>query len=318
MVSYGANRILWNIYNNPILLKDTFKVMNEYVVPNALEQVKTGLDYMWIAEDLGFSSGPFFSLEQYREFVHPFLKQLVDEVRRVRKDLPIAFHCCGNFKIFIEDMIDLGIQAINPFQRTATWDLKEVKKKVGVRIVTDVHLPEQVKYVKDVVDIIQIPAFLCRQTDLIVAAAKTKKPINIKKGQFLGPDDVKYIIDKVTSTGNKKILLTERGSCFGYNNLIVDFRSFLIMKKFGYPVIFDATHSLQRPSASAGISGGDREFVSPLAKAAVACGVDGIFMEVHPNPKLALSDKHTSFPLNKLDSFLKEIFKIREVLDARK
>jgi len=196
--------------------------------------------------------------------------------------------------------------------------LKEVKKKVGVRIVTDVHLPEQVKYVKDVVDIIQIPAFLCRQTDLIVAAAKTKKPINIKKGQFLGPDDVKYIIDKVTSTGNKKILLTERGSCFGYNNLIVDFRSFLIMKKFGYPVIFDATHSLQRPSASAGISGGDREFVSPLAKAAVACGVDGIFMEVHPNPKLALSDKHTSFPLNKLDSFLKEIFKIREVLDARK
>lgn len=108
--------------------------MNEYVVPNALEQVKTGLDYMWIAEDLGFSSGPFFSLEQYREFVHPFLKQLVDEVRRVRKDLPIAFHCCGNFKIFIEDMIDLGIQAINPFQRTATWDLKEVKKKYGDRI----------------------------------------------------------------------------------------------------------------------------------------------------------------------------------------
>lgn len=196
--------------------------------------------------------------------------------------------------------------------------LKEVKKKLGVGILTDVHLPEQVKFIKDIADVIQIPAFLCRQTDLIVAAAKTKKTINIKKGQFIGPNDVKYIIDKVTSTGNKKIFLTERGSCFGYNNLVVDFRSFLMMQKFGYPVIFDATHSLQRPSAGAGISGGDREFVLPLSRAAVACGVDGIFMEVHPNPKLALSDKYTSFPLKKLDLFLKEIFKIKEVLDARK
>lgn len=192
--------------------------------------------------------------------------------------------------------------------------LEEVKNKLAIPILSDIHCGGQIEDVKDILDVIQIPAFLCRQTDLILQAAKTRKTINIKKGQFVSPLDVKYIIEKVTSTGNKKIFVTERGSCFGYNNLVVDFRSFLIMKKFGYPVIYDLTHSLQNPSAKAGVSGGDREFAPALAKAAIACGVDGLFMEVHPNPKQALSDAHTSLPLTKLKNLITKILMIRKVL----
>ena len=192
--------------------------------------------------------------------------------------------------------------------------LEEVKKRFGLSVLSDVHTPGQIKQVKDVLDIIQIPAFLCRQTDLVIQAAKTKKRINIKKGQFISPADVKYIIKKAESAGNRKILITERGACFGYNNLVVDFRSFLIMKQFSYPVIFDVTHSLQRPSAAAGISAGDSKFAPALAKAAIACGVDGLFMEVHPNPKKALSDKNTTFALGNLDKLIGQIMRIREVL----
>jgi 2-dehydro-3-deoxyphosphooctonate aldolase (KDO 8-P synthase) len=195
--------------------------------------------------------------------------------------------------------------------------LEEVKKKLKIPILSDVHCVEQIKYLKDILDVIQIPAFLCRQTDLIIETARAKKEINIKKGQFLAPDDVKHIVEKVESTGNKKIFITERGTCFGYNNLVVDFRSFLIMKKFGYPVIFDVTHSLQRPSAASGVSGGDREFASYLAHAAVACGVDGLFMEVHPKPSSALSDKYTSYPLNKVASLLSKILEIKKVMKAK-
>lgn len=192
--------------------------------------------------------------------------------------------------------------------------LEEIKKKLKLPILTDVHCPHQVKYLKGVVDVIQIPAFLCRQTDLVVEAAKTAKFVNIKKGQFLSPWDIKHIIDKATSTGNRNIFITERGTCFGYNNLVVDFRSFFIMKKFGYPVIFDATHSLQRPSQRKGISGGDREFVFPLLRAAVAAGVDGLFMEVHPQPKTALSDKYTSYPLGKLKEILSWVERVRKFI----
>ena len=195
--------------------------------------------------------------------------------------------------------------------------LEAVKKKLDVPLLSDIHCSEQIKDVKDILDVIQIPAFLCRQTDLILQAGRTKKTINIKKGQFVSPLDVKYIIEKVESTGNKKILVTERGSCFGYNSLVVDFRSFLIMKKFGFPVIYDVTHSLQSPSAKEGVSGGDREFAPALAKAAVACGVDGLFMEVHPKPSQALSDADTSLPLTKLKNLVIKILKIREALGEK-
>lgn len=195
--------------------------------------------------------------------------------------------------------------------------LEEVKKKYNLPVLSDIHCVNQVKYAKDVLDVIQIPAFLSRQTDLITEVAKTKKIVNIKKGQFLAPEDIKYVIKKIESCGNKNIFITERGTSFGYNNLVVDFRSFLIMKQFGYPVVYDATHSLQRPSASGGISGGDSEFIAPLSLAAVACGVNGIFMEVHPNPKLALSDKHTSFKLDRIKPLLGKIFDIKKALKMR-
>jgi 2-dehydro-3-deoxyphosphooctonate aldolase (KDO 8-P synthase) len=192
--------------------------------------------------------------------------------------------------------------------------LEEVKRKVKVPILSDVHCRHQIKYIKDVLDVIQIPAFLCRQTDLILEVAKTKKIINIKKGQFISPADVKYIVQKIESMGNKNIFISERGTCFGYNNLVVDFRSFLVLEKLGYPVIYDVTHSLQRPSASFGSSGGDSIFIEPLSLAAVALGVDGLFMEVHPLPKKALSDRHTSYDLSRLKNFIKKIIAVKEVL----
>ncbi|MCF7873199.1 MAG: 3-deoxy-8-phosphooctulonate synthase [Candidatus Omnitrophica bacterium] len=192
--------------------------------------------------------------------------------------------------------------------------LKNIKEKTRIPILTDVHCCHQVKEVEKVADIIQIPAFLCRQTDLIVEAAKTKKIINIKKGQFVSPQNIKYIFKKIESTGNKKIFITERGFCFGYNNLVVDFRSFLIMKEFGYPVIFDATHSLQRPSAKSGISGGDSQFVKPLSLAAAAAGVNGFFLEVHPQPEKSLSDPFTTYKLNKIRNLIQKILVIREAL----
>ncbi|RKY39854.1 MAG: 3-deoxy-8-phosphooctulonate synthase [Candidatus Omnitrophota bacterium] len=196
--------------------------------------------------------------------------------------------------------------------------LEKIKKKLDVFILSDIHCSQQVKYVKEVLDIIQIPAFLARQTDLIVEAAKTGKIINIKKAQFMSPYDVKYVIEKINSVGNRNILLTERGTCFGYNNLVVDFRSLLIMKRFGYPVIFDATHSLQKPSQDKGVSGGDRIFVLPFSQAAVACGCDGLFLEVHPQPQEALSDKTTSFPLYQVEKLLKKVLRVREVLNEEK
>lgn len=189
--------------------------------------------------------------------------------------------------------------------------LKKVKKEVDCKILTDVHYPHQAIVAGEIVDIIQIPAFLCRQTDLVLAVGRTGKIVNIKKGQFLAPEDMRHIITKVKSTGNDKIFLTERGTCFGYHNLIVDFRSFLIMKKFGYPVIFDVTHSQQKPSIGKE-TGGSTEFVIPMAKAAVACGVDGLFLEVHPNPSKAKCDSTTSLNLKDVKKLLEEIERIRK------
>ncbi len=195
--------------------------------------------------------------------------------------------------------------------------LEEVKKKTGLTLLSDVHCPHQVSYVKDVLDVIQIPAFLCRQTDLLIEAARTKKRINVKKGQFLSPQDMKYAVEKIVSAGNKKIMLTERGTCLGYNNLVVDFRSFPIMKEIGYPVIYDVTHSLQRPSAMKGVSGGDREFVVPMALAGVCCRCDGLFLEVHPDPARALCDSATSFRLSAVEDLVKKVMAVKEVLDEK-
>jgi len=192
--------------------------------------------------------------------------------------------------------------------------LKKVKQKYGLPILSDVHCREEVFKAAKVLDIIQIPAFLSRQTDLIISSAKTGLPINIKKGQFLAPWDMENVIKKAYSVGNRKILLTERGTCFGYNNLIVDMRSIPIMKKFGHPVIFDATHSVQLPGGAGTKSSGQREFVPYLAKAAVAAGADGVFMEIHPDPDSALCDGPNSFPLRDVKPLLKSLLRIHETV----
>ncbi|MFH1259884.1 MAG: 3-deoxy-8-phosphooctulonate synthase [Elusimicrobiota bacterium] len=182
--------------------------------------------------------------------------------------------------------------------------LAGIKKELNVPILTDVHSADEVERAAEVADILQIPAFLCRQTDLILACARTGKPINIKKGQFLSPPEMKNIVGKIVSTGNRKILLTERGSSFGYNNLVVDMRALAIMKKTGYPVIFDATHSVQLPGGLGTSSGGETEFVPILARAAAAVGIAGVFLEVHPDPKRALSDSTTQLNLKELPLLL--------------
>ena len=185
--------------------------------------------------------------------------------------------------------------------------LEKIKKEFSVPLLTDIHEISQANAASEIVDIIQIPAFLCRQTDLIVAAAKTGKIINVKKGQFLAPWDMLNVIEKIENTGNSNILITERGTCFGYNNLVVDFTSIPIMKEYGYPVIFDATHSVQLPGGQGNSSGGRRQYVSTLAKAAVAAGADAIFMEIHENPKEAKSDAATSFSLHQLELLISDL-----------
>ena len=182
--------------------------------------------------------------------------------------------------------------------------LAEVRERYDVPVITDIHLPEQAIPVAEAVDMLQIPAFLCRQTDLLLAAAATGKPVNIKKGQFLSPWEMRHVLAKARSTGNERICLCERGSSFGYNNLVVDMRGLEIMKTTGHPVIFDATHSVQLPGAGDGKSGGQREFVAPLARAAVAVGVAGLFLETHPDPDAASCDGPNMLPFTALPSLL--------------
>jgi 2-dehydro-3-deoxyphosphooctonate aldolase (KDO 8-P synthase) len=188
--------------------------------------------------------------------------------------------------------------------------LKKVKDHFAVPVLTDVHTEEQATEAGKVVDVLQIPAFLCRQTDLLIAAAKTGKVVNVKKGQFLSPIEMGNAVKKVEECGSRRLLLTERGSSFGYNNLVVDMRSFPLMRSFGYPVVFDATHSVQLPGGGGSKSSGQREFVEPLACAAAGAGVDGFFMEVHPNPDEALSDGPNMVPLHHLKSLLERVMRI--------
>jgi len=194
--------------------------------------------------------------------------------------------------------------------------LAEVKRELGVPLLTDVHTPQEVAATAEVVDILQIPAFLCRQTDLLLAAGHSRRSVNIKKGQFLAPSDMEYVARKVASTGNPRILLTERGASFGYHNLVSDMRSLPILAGCGYPVVYDATHSVQLPGGRGPMSGGQREFIPPLARAAVAVGIDGLFMEVHEEPERALSDSATVFPLARLESLLHTLVDLDRVVKS--
>ena len=208
--------------------------------------------------------------------------------------------------------------SINSFSSIGTEEalriLEKVKTTFDIPIVTDIHTETETTMAADVADILQIPAFLSRQTDLLVAAGKTNKFVNIKKGQFLSPESMKFAAEKVERTGNKKILLTDRGTMFGYGDLVVDFRAVPVMQKTGYPVIVDITHSLQQPNQSSGVTGGNPEMISTIGKAAIATGADGIFLETHPNPAEALSDGANMLPLSRLDTLLYQLTQIRNVV----
>ncbi|HZA57505.1 MAG TPA: 3-deoxy-8-phosphooctulonate synthase [Candidatus Udaeobacter sp.] len=192
--------------------------------------------------------------------------------------------------------------------------LAEVKKKIGVPVLTDVHEQEQIGPAKEVVDVLQIPAFLCRQTDFVLAVARSGRVINVKKGQFLAPWDIRHVVEKIVSTGNDQVLLTERGVSFGYNNLISDMRSLVVMGELGYPVVFDATHSLQLPGGLGKASGGERKYIGPLARAGVAVGIDALFMEVHEDPDRALSDGPNSLPLKEFEGLLRVVKRLDGIL----
>ncbi len=192
--------------------------------------------------------------------------------------------------------------------------LRDIRKELNIPVLTDIHSVEEAYFASGYVDVIQIPAFLCRQTEILVAAAKTGKTVNIKKGQFLSPESMKFAVEKVVQTGNSKVIITERGTMFGYHDLIVDYRGLVDMKKYGHPVVLDVTHSLQQPNQATGITGGKPEMIETLAKAAIAVGTDGLFMEVHPEPMVAKSDGANMLRLDLLEKILQKLIKIRSTI----
>jgi len=194
--------------------------------------------------------------------------------------------------------------------------IEKVKNTFNVPVVTDIHTEEDARLAANYVDILQIPAFLSRQTDLLVAAGKTGKVVNIKKGQFLAPDSMRFAVDKVVQTGNSQVMLTERGTMFGYQDLIVDYRGIIEMKQIGFPVILDITHSLQQPNQNSGVSGGKPELIETIARAGIAVGADGLFMETHPNPAKAKSDGANMLPLAQVERLLQRLVKIRQVVNT--
>ncbi|MEM9923961.1 MAG: 3-deoxy-8-phosphooctulonate synthase [Cyanobacteria bacterium P01_D01_bin.50] len=242
-----------------------------------------------------------------------FTLKMAEEIRKVCDRLNISF-------IFKSSFDKANRTSINSFRGKSLEKgleiLQKVKDNIGVPVLTDIHESHQAAPVAQVVDVLQIPAFLCRQTDLLFAAAATGRAINVKKGQFLAPWDMKNVVKKLEAAGAKNILLTERGTSFGYNTLVVDFRSFPQMREFGYPVVFDATHSVQMPGGQGNKSGGQREFVPYLARAAAAVGIDALFMEVHENPDEAPSDGPNMVPLAQLESVLKGIINVRNALET--
>ena len=246
---------------------------------------------------------------QLESRTHAF--KMVEKIQKISKKLKINFIYKTSFDKANRTSLK-GKRGLGLAKSLLVFD--EIKKRFKVPILTDVHTPEQCSLVSKHVDVLQIPAFLCRQTDLLIAASKTKKIINIKKGQFLAPWDMGNVVNKIKNSGNNNILVTERGVSFGYNTLVSDFRAIPTLVKLGYPVIFDATHSVQQPGGKGTASGGQREFVEPLSKAAVAIGVAAVFIETHENPERAPSDGANMININKLESLLKKLKKIDSIV----
>jgi 2-dehydro-3-deoxyphosphooctonate aldolase (KDO 8-P synthase) len=235
------------------------------------------------------------------------VRRVAEAVQRITSDLGIPYI----FKASFDKANRTSVKSFRgPGLVAGTRILERLAKDTGLLVLTDVHEPDQCARAAEVVDVLQIPAFLCRQTDLLVAAGKTGRAVNIKKGQFVAPWDMRYPVEKVRSTGNERVFLTERGACFGYSNLVVDFRSLPVMRRLA-PVVFDGTHSVQQPSVANGVSGGQPEFIPLLARAAVAAGVDGLFLEVHDDPAHAKSDGANALDLKLLKPLLQKLLAIR-------
>ena len=241
--------------------------------------------------------------------------KIADAIKKITSKLHIPF-------VFKASFDKANRTSIHSFRGPGLYEglkvLSQVKSKLGIPILSDVHDVNQAQMAGEILDIIQIPAFLCRQTDLILAAAKTGKVVNVKKGQFMAPWDVSGIIKKMQEAGNHNLLLTERGVSFGYNNLVSDFRALPIMRALGYPVVFDATHSVQKPGGLGTYSGGESKYIPLLARCAVAAGADAIFLETHPNPSKALSDGPNTLPLKNLENLLKDLIAIDRVMAKNK
>jgi 2-dehydro-3-deoxyphosphooctonate aldolase (KDO 8-P synthase) len=239
-----------------------------------------------------------------------FTLEVAHQIKEITDELQVPFIFKASFDKANRTSID---SFRGPGLKEGLRILRRVKEELRVPVLSDIHEPWQAEHAAEVLSVIQVPAFLCRQTDMLVAAGKTGLPVNVKKGQFVAPEDMSLVVEKIKSTGNSKILLTERGTFFGYRNLVVDFRNIPIMKKTGFPVIMDVTHSVQRPSASSGVSGGDPEFIPVIASAGVVSGADGIFMEVHPQPEKALSDGTNSLNIKNLKTLLIKLKKLYNI-----
>jgi len=237
---------------------------------------------------------------------------MAEEIRNICENLKLPFIFKASFdkanrsslKSYRGPGLEKGIEILH-----------DIKKELSIPVLSDVHETKQIHKAAEVLDVIQIPAFLCRQTDLIIEAAQTQKALNIKKGQFLSPYEMKNVVDKVVSQGNKNIILTERGTSFGYNNLVFDVRSIPIMGRLGFPVVIDASHSVQKPGGEGTFSGGEAEFIPYIARAGISAGADGIFLEIHDNPVEALSDRRNSFKLNNLRAFLASIIQLKKTVN---
>lgn len=270
------------------------------------------MDYVKINEKIEVGPGRPFLL-----IAGPCALESEGLAMEVASELKMVAERLGISYVFKASFDKANRTSLNSFRGPGLAEGLEILGRIkssGVPVISDIHSESQAAKAAEVLDVIQIPAFLCRQTDLLTAAAKTGKPLAVKKGQFMSPWDMEHVVNKVKESGNSKLMLMERGATFGYNNLVVDMRSFPVMRSLGCPVIYDVTHSVQLPGGAGGKSGGQREFVPPLARAAIAAGVDGIFMEVHPEPEKALCDGPNSWPLADVEKLLAKLVKIHNLV----